>query len=183
MWADQTLKKLLSDYEFQTVIDVGSGIGEHKRALRRAGKSVIELDWSRGQLYEATSLVPADCIWASHVLEHMHNVGVALEKMRRDLRPGGVLAITVPPMKNEIVGGHVSLWNAGLLLYRLILAGFDCSRAAVKTYGYNVSVIVERRDLKLPRLAHDEGDIEKLADFFPLPVKQGFDGFIEELNW
>lgn len=100
------------------------------------------------------------------------------------LKDGGVLAITVPPLKREIVGGHVSLWNAGLLLYRLILAGFDCQNASVLTYGYNISVIIEKRRIDLPSdLKFANGDLEKLSDYFPFDVKQGFDGDIAMINW
>ena len=90
---------------------------------------------------------------------------------------------SVPPLKHQIVGGHVSLWNAGLLLYRLILAGFDCSNAAVKSYGYNISVVVRRRNIQLPKLIRDSGDIAQLSAYFPKPVNHGFDGRIDELNW
>ena len=89
----------------------------------------------------------------------------------------------MPPMKDAIVGGHVSLWNAGMLIYRLVLAGFDCRQAAVKTYGYNISVVVRKRVAHLPELAMDAGDIERLAQFFPMPVAQDFDGRISQLNW
>jgi hypothetical protein len=117
------------------------------------------------------------------VLEHQRNPGAFLDKVRRDLRPGGWLVVTVPPMKREIVGGHVTLWNAGLLLYQLILAGFDCREAAVRSYAYNVTVITRNRPVQLPWLAHDEGDIERLAEFFPNGAHQGFNGDIERLNW
>ena len=80
-------------------------------------------------------------------------------------------------------GGHLSLWNAGLLLYNLILAGFDCRSAAVKTYDYNVSVIVRKKAAPLPELTYDFGDIEKLSQFFPFEAKHGFDGNIESINW
>lgn len=184
MFSEEALNKLLADYKFETVLDIGSGSGVHADIFRRNGKFVIPIDWKDGVRYETMQLSePVDCIWASHVLEHMHDVGFALDKMRHDLRPGGVLAVTVPPLKHEIVGGHVSLWNAGLLLYRLILAGFDCSQAAVRSSGYNVSVIVRRKDARLPELAHDAGDIERLAHLFPMPVAQGFDGRIESVNW
>lgn len=184
MWAEAALRKLVVDYDFETVLDVGAGRGDHAAQFRKAGKRVTAFDWADGATYEETEFAePFDCLWASHVLEHMHNVGFALEKMRRDLKPGGVLAVTVPPMKHEIVGGHVSLWNAGLLLYRLILAGFDCSKAAILSEGYNISVIVERVDADLPKLKHDAGDIEALAQFFPFDARQEFDGRIERLNW
>lgn len=126
---------------------------------------------------------PFDAIWCCHVLEHQRNVGAFLEKCFADLKDGGWLAVTVPPRKDEIVGGHLTLWNAGLLLYNLILAGFDCSGASVKTYGYNVSVIVRKRRANLPALKMDCGDIESLAEFFPMPVEQGFSGLIGGINW
>ncbi|HSH29766.1 MAG TPA: hypothetical protein VK971_07660, partial [Thiohalobacter sp.] len=114
---------------------------------------------------------------------HQVDPGAFLRRMYRDLKPGGVLAVTVPPLKHEIVGGHVTLWNAGLLLYQLIMAGFDCSQARVGTYGYNISVIVERQGFNMPDLKHDCGDIETLAPYFPLPVWQGFDGRVGDIGW
>ena len=91
--------------------------------------------------------------------------------------------ISVPPLRHNIVGGHVSLWNAGLLLYNLILAGFDCSEASVKQYGYDISVVVQKKEAILPELNYDHGDIEVLAKFFPMKVKQGFHGQLDEINW
>lgn len=170
------------------VLDIGSGDGEHAAAFRAAGFDVttislrepadVVMDYAQ---YQPDVLF--DGIWASHVLEHQRNPGAFLEKCKRDLRPSGWLAVTVPPMKPEVVGGHVALFNAGILLYHLILAGFDCRNAMVKTYDYNVSVIVQNIPAVLPDLAMDCGDIERLAHLFPMPVAQGFDGRIESLNW
>jgi hypothetical protein len=71
------------------------------------------------------------------------------------------------------------------LLYNLILAVYDCSKASAITDGYDVSVIVQRGEepLRLPELAMDAGDIELLAPFFPMPASQGFDGNISAINW
>ena len=124
-----------------------------------------------------------DSIWCSHVLEHQRNPGLFLEKIRNDVRPGGVVAITVPPYRTELVGGHIHLGNAGHLLYNMILAGFDCSKARVGVYGYNISVIVQRVDAVLPELSMDVGDIELLKQFFPFEVEQGMDGDFESHNW
>lgn len=97
------------------------------------------------------------------------------------------------PYKSEIVGGHVCLWNAGLLLYRLVLAGNDCSSAHVKKYGYNVSVIVEKKSINvLDRIGYDVGDIRKLKEYLPQNIEYYdeflgrdilFEGNILELNW
>lgn len=127
-----------------------------------------------------------DCVWASHVLEHLHSPVEWLKNWRERLSPDGVLAVTVPLRKDEIVGGHINLYNAGLLIYQAVLAGFDCSAAAVRTYGQEVSLIVRKpsKPIRLPELKHDAGDLETLAHLFPPGCgRQGFDGMIERLNW
>jgi SAM-dependent methyltransferase len=161
--------------------------------LREKNKKVVTIDLDTGykikpdiiddyNSYQFTDKF--DLIWCSHVLEHQLNVNFFLRKIWHDLKPGGIYAITVPPMKSQVVGGHVTVWNAGLLLYNLVLAGFDCSKCHVKKYGYNISVVGRKKKAKLPKgLKMDQGDIEKLAEFFPLPVQQDFNGDIQKLNW
>ncbi len=169
------------------MLDIGSGGGVHAEKLKRAGKSVTTVSLVPpadivGD-YLSAVIEPIDCIWASHVLEHQPNPGHFLSKCFNDLKENGILAVTVPPLKHEIVGGHVTLWNAGLLIYQLILAGFDCSEAMVKTYGYNISVIVRKVRAELSDLVMDRGDIERISHLFPFPAYHGFDGRLEEINW
>jgi SAM-dependent methyltransferase len=186
VFADEALERFAALADVRSVLDIGSGAGEQAAFLRARGKLVTTVSLGRADVvadYLTTNLGPVDGIWASHVLEHMPNVGAFLGKCFSDLRDDGVLAVTVPPAKHEIVGGHVSLWNAGLLLYRLVLAGFDCRAARVGTYGYNVSVIVRKVPAVLPALAMDAGDIERLAEFFPVAVAQGFDGELPNIGW
>lgn len=189
MHADAAFRACLELPGARTVLDVGSGAGEHAAAFRARGLNVTTVDLAPGAdvtgdyLDMRFGLAGFDIVWASHVLEHQRNPGRFLERLSADCSLGGWLAITVPPMKDEVVGGHVALFNAGVLLYQLILAGINCRHAAVRTYGYNVSVIVRNERAVLPPLKQDAGDIERLAEFFPLPVYQGFDGRIERLNW
>ena len=197
MYAEQALRVLLRDYKFKTVLDVGCGSGQHAEAFLRAGKSVTVCDIDLSKLKDDTRnrcaaareelahcVGPYEAIWASHVLEHQLRPNWFLTTLREKLIDGGVLAVTVPPLKHNIVGGHVSLWNAGLLLYHLALARFDCSKARVKRYGYNISVIVTKREIVVPPLVHDRGDIAALQDFLPVAVKgDTFNGDIAELNW
>ena len=97
----------------------------------------------------------------------------------------------MPPLKDRIVAGHVSLWNAGLLLYRLVLAGFDCSEASVRSYGYNVSVILKKKAIDiLGELVFDAGDIETIKPYLPEQIEYipdlrdlSYDGRIDSINW
>ncbi len=179
------------------MLDVGSGAGEQARVLRLAGRRVTTVSMEPPADFVGDFVrqrfIPAgfDAIWASHVLEHQPDVGAFLRRCFHLLRPDGVMAVTVPPMKHAIVGGHLTVWNAGLLLYNLVIAGFDCSKARVSpNYSsgpgyppYNISVIVRKREAKLPALRFDSGDILRLAQFFPVPVWEGFDGQMAGVNW
>lgn len=198
--ADQALEYCLVKYgqQINRVLDVGSGQGLHAKVFKDHNKEVVTLDasdhWGKpdvlGRLEERLQTLnakgPYDLIWCSHVLEHQRNVGKFLEALHLLMRESDLLAITVPPPKHEIVGGHITLWNIGLLLYNLVLAGFDCRLAHCKAYGYNMSVIVKKKTiegLKDLGLHMDNGDIEKLSKYFPLDAKQGFRGDISMLQW
>ena len=110
-----------------------------------------------------------DYVICSHVLEHQLNVNSFLKKLYSLIENDGFLAITVPPARSTIVGGHLTNWNAGLLLYNLVLAGFDCSNAKILAYGYNISIIVQkkRKVSVIPSLGYDVGDIRLIKPFLP----------------
>lgn len=183
--ATEALDKALS-LPCATVLDVGCGDGFHAHRFRQEGRQVttVSLIPPADILgdYLALDLPKFDLIWASHVLEHQRSPGLFLDKCFNDLNDGGWLCVTVPPAKPELVGGHVTIWNEGLLLYQLILAGFDCKNASVKRYGYNISVVVQKVPADLPELINDFGDIEALARFFPVSIKHG-DIIEGPINW
>jgi hypothetical protein len=52
-----------------------------------------------------------------------------------------------------------------MLLYHLVITGFDCRQARILTYGYNVSVVLQKVDNGLPR--HSWADKDDAAKFFP----------------
>lgn len=191
MLAGLALDTALERFAFTSVLDIGSGQGLHADRFRQAGKIVHAIDasdhWGRADERVAfDAFDPSlrfDLVWASHVLEHQVDPGAFLRKLRRHVGPGGYFAVTVPPAKPQIVGGHVTIWNEGLLLYNLILAGFDCAGVSVKRYGYNITVMGQAIEADLPALCQDQGDIERLARFFPCQVAQGFHGDLPTLNW
>ena len=170
----------VKDLEFGSVLDIGSGGGLHSAHFRDLSKQVTTVNLEPPADYVGDyldiDLPQHDLIWASHVLEHQPNPNLFLKKCFEDC--GRYFAVTVPPLKHEIVGGHLTLWNAGLMIYNMVIAGWDCRHANVLTYGYNISVIVEKKKAVLPVLRMDSGDIERLSGFFPFPASQGFNGNI-----
>ncbi|MES0869499.1 class I SAM-dependent methyltransferase [Pseudovibrio sp. SCP19] len=198
--AEHGLYKLISDCDFKTVLDVGSGSGKHAEVLHRHKKVVTALDfgvslhasdgvdessWKKivGNFYDFQVPEKFDCVWASHVLEHQPDPGAFIRRCRELVKEDGYIAITVPPLKHIIVGGHLTLWNAGLLLYQLVFNGIDCKDAAILTYGYNITIIVQNKPRADMHLDWDYGDIKRLKPYFPEFIKEPFEGQISRWNW
>lgn len=186
----QAIERVVKYDDITTVLDIGSWNGDHARYLRKYGKKVSTVDFNIQADYHGNyldlELPQFDCIWCSHTLEHQTNVGQFLKKCFNDLKDNGILAVTVPSMEKygtKVVDGHMTYWNAGVLLYNLILAGFDCSEARVATYSDEVSVITRKIAANLPKISSDRGEISRLAKFFPMDVSQGFDGSVREVRW
>lgn len=193
------LSHVLSIKDIKTVLDVGSGGGEHALEFANSGRSVHCIDYGTSVYVRNSDVIGSvetddriksttgdfmhiepeetyDLVWCSHILEHQLNPNLFLKKCLSHICDGGWIAVTVPPLKHQIVGGHVSLWNAGVLLYHLIMAGNDCSQALVMNYGYNISVVVRKAPIDIPSLDYDSGDIKRLERFFPPECPEGFDG-------
>jgi SAM-dependent methyltransferase len=187
--AGDAIEKLLNEFDFLTVLDIGCGKGTHTDIFKSHNKIVTSTDYTSrfsgvvSGLYQDLTFEPHDLTWASHVLEHQLNVNSFLKKVRSETKEGGYTCITVPPLKHNIVGGHVCLWNAGLLLYNLVLAGFNCKNASIKKYGYNITVIAKADTFKIPKLKYDSGDITALKPWLPEFCQENFNGNIEIWNW
>lgn len=205
MFATKTIDFVLNNFSFETVLDVGSGAGEQANIFLRNNKTVTCIDNGNSIYYNRYKNInnsklkliicnfntfntneKYDLVWCSHILEHQKNVGFFIEKCYSLVNDNGLLCITVPPMKKNIVGGHLTVWNTGLLLYNLVINGIDCSEANCCEYGYNISVVVKKKtkiDIDSLELSYDNGDIEKLQKYFPINVSQNFNGNIESINW
>ena len=185
MYGALALEKLIEEYDFETVIDIGSGAGSQSKLLESNGKKVRRIDIRKtGENYMTTELEKYDCAWCCHVLEHQPNINLFLKKITNDVVKGGIIAITVPPAKDEIVGGHISIWNAGLLVYNLVMAGIDCSMAKIKQYGYNISAIVRNYTFEMPSdLYSDKNELEVLSEYLPSFIGHDKTGVIGSYNW
>jgi SAM-dependent methyltransferase len=198
------LAKLITEYEFQTVLDIGSGQGSATRIFRHVGKDVTTVEiikeWDADYRCDYLDIeLPQqyDLIWCSHILEHQRDVGRFLEKTLRDLKDGGILALTVPNKGYDIlILGHVNLFNTSLLLYNLICAGYDCSKAIANTYEGNLSVIVRKVPNGLDRTAFaqvpfgnpagnrpEAGHLQDVYKFFPIPTTDYMLADIPSINW
>lgn len=192
------------------ILDMGTGSGLAARHFAEAGWDVTATGFNMesylhgSALPETVKVLPDvdicnahefadgsfDAIWLAHVLEHVSNPGLALAELRRLLKPDGWLFITVPPHKENVVGGHVNTgWTVGSLMYVLADAGFGLANGRFVQHGYNVFGMVERGPGPLPAgtLRRANGDLEILhregrfpAGFVP---KQGFKGGLKYVNW
>lgn len=207
---NEALEYVLKNYAFCTVLDVGCGEGIQSNIFLEHGKNVTALDYGNSFYFKKRQnnndikLIIADInkyegnevydlVWCSAVLEHQLNPHSFLCKLHSLVKENGILAITVPSLDTQtfVHGGHVSLWNAGVLLYHLVLAGFDCSDAHIKRYGGNISVVLEKRSVNvLDEIDYDRGDIRKLRKYLPVNIQyinagddDHFLGDIECLNW
>ena len=149
------------------VLDMGAGGGRHAFAVYRRGAAVIALDRSEHDLREVQVMfgamelegeVPAganaqtvrgdayrlpfedacfDRVIAAEVLEHLPADTDAMAELTRVLKPGGLLAVTVPrwlPEKvcwalsdayHQVEGGHVRIYKGSELLDRLEAGGLE----------------------------------------------------------
>jgi SAM-dependent methyltransferase len=178
-----------------SVLDVGSGGGEHAVAFAKAGAKVTCVDFGtsiyaeRMQPNSGIDVVHADfskwnpsqkfdLVWASHVLEHQRNPGSFIEKLIDCCASDGYVVITVPVPHRRLWGGHLSLWTPGILAYNIVMCGVDISGAQV-FYGYReTSIIFKPLRFVLPDLTFDNGDLDVLAKYLPKFVRENSDPWV-----
>lgn len=140
LYSPLTLLKLVKHFQFDSVLDIGSAAGGATKIFRHLGKKCTSCEISPG--YDADYKQdyidikfpePFDAIWCSQVLEHQRNIGLFLNKVFDDLKDDGVLALTSPQwVDKRLLFGHCNQLTPLLLIYHLVMAGFDCSRICLK---------------------------------------------------
>ncbi len=149
------------------VLDMGCGAGRHAFELYRRGADVVALDMDADELNGVAEMFEAmkaegeaplhaqanavrgnayqlpfpdasfDRIVAAEVLEHLPEDSRAMAELTRVLRPGGMIAVSVPrwlPEKvcwalsddyHEVEGGHVRVYKGDVLEKRLTATGLE----------------------------------------------------------
>jgi SAM-dependent methyltransferase len=151
------------------LLDLGCGFGRHAYEWLRRGAQVVACDMASEELREVRALFEAmvlageappsgmavttagdatrlpfpdgtfDRVIASEVMEHIPDDEGALDELLRVLKPGGVLAVTIPSWLPEklcwllsdeyhapkAVGGHVRIYTEAELRAKMRAAGFE----------------------------------------------------------
>ncbi len=194
------LAKILTEYDFETVLDIGSASGVCARAFRFLGKNLTAIDVFPNHPTDGNADHLAmslnrqfDLVWCSHALERRRNVGAFLDQVFDALRDDGIAAITVPSALSPLIIGHPNIFTPLHVIYHLVLAGFDCRDARVKSYDWQFTVIVRKRWNGLPRsnvaTTHFPLDVRNfhpdLLKFFPVEIPENGHtwGEVEGINW
>ena len=205
-YSHQALARLIAEYEFSNILEIGSRNGTAARAFEFLGKEVTTVEIATG--FEADHQddylqvdfgKQFDAIWCSHVLEHQRHAGKFLEKLYRDLKEGGVLALTVPSALSPLMIGHCNIYTPLHLIYNLVLAGFDCSEVKSKCYDWQFSIILKKQSNNIPSMSvaaehmgidrKDNSYIPHLLNFFPPQISSRMTkdghiwGEIDSINW
>ena len=160
-WAWERRRAMLLDAvrPGERVLDLGCGAGRFVAALRDAGAEPVGVEIAQAALDRAARNAPGadlrllegdgslplehasvDVVWCSEVLEHVPDTAHLLLEVRRVLRPGGRLLVTVPfhgRVKGTLLalvrfdahfdplGQHVRFYTRSSLARTLEQSGFE----------------------------------------------------------
>lgn len=141
---DKRIRWLTSKVEFESVLDIGSGIGVFPSALHKMGFTVWATEANKDSQRFINSVgIPCferipkyakwDVVSMVHLLEHFENPLPILEEVKPILKKQGKLFIEVPSAKefdelgqdnDEFNSCHCSFFNANTLTKTLNKAGY-----------------------------------------------------------
>lgn len=162
------------------VLDVGSADGPSAEWFRRQASSSVALDidvrglTGDGVCGSALALPFADgsfdALAAFDVIEHCEPESVALREMHRVLRPGGVIAVSVPAYQwawteFDVANGHHRRYTKERLIDAVTAAGFAVDRS---TYAFT-SVFPMFTAERLFRRIRDRGHTTAAVDVVQVP--------------
>jgi len=139
--ADNTIAELPFEVGTMRILDLGCGPGHYTEALRRAGATVVPVDFDAGELTAAgrppTGALAADAhrlpvpdrsmdgVFCSNLLEHTRDTQGVLTEIARVLKPGGWAWVSwtnwySPWGGHEITPFHYLGPRLGLAAYRRV---------------------------------------------------------------
>jgi SAM-dependent methyltransferase len=185
----QAVKYLYNTYDFLEVVDLGCGKGQYHKLFpsnvkihavdnfkRIESEKLPNVTYHNMNLFDYNPDRKFDCVMSSHVIEHIPNLDDYIDKHFSLLKDDGVFCILFPKPKGQIVGGHVHIYNMGLILYNLVRNGIDCSKAKMVAKGHTLGVMSQYKKFDLPVLKSNRYDIDLLSKYFPFNAKHAFDG-------
>lgn len=159
-----------------SILDVGVGGGATSWKLCKYGFKVTGISLADPPFkhenythikdrFENTDL-NADIVWCSHVLEHVPNIGLFIEKLIQ--ATDKTLCVVVPNDPTSLlVAGHLSFWTPAHLMYNLVVNGLDCREAKYYTHGRDIGLKVDKVLRPEIELNYDRGDLKLLQPYFP----------------
>jgi SAM-dependent methyltransferase len=164
-WERRRALLLAEVHPGERVLDLGCGAGRFLTALKDAGADPVGVEIAEAaaeraratgvevRLVEPDGTLPFghgefDLVWCSEVLEHIPDVAAVLHEVRRVLKPGGRLLLTVPHHGRlqvavialtrfdahfDPLGQHLRFYTATSLAATLREAGFEDVR--VRPWG------------------------------------------------
>jgi SAM-dependent methyltransferase len=164
--------------------DVGAGNGFVTRALQDAGISVVALEPGQSGAAAAVNRGVGEVICGTlealqlpdaalegaglfDVIEHLPDPRPLLREVRRVLRPGGVLAVTVPALgwlwsDADVLAGHARRYRRAQLVEELSDCGFTVVRSTYHFAAAVPPVLVQRRLKRRHHPANPDAQLEHL---------------------
>ena len=165
------------------ILDVGSSTGTNLRMLRDAGFTSfqgVDISTESQRFCESKGLGPVrlgsildlpyanssfDLVLITDVIEHVDDDATALGEVRRVLRPGGLVLITVPAFMSlwgpqDIVAEHKRRYRIPQLRARIERSHFDIVERYYFNYLLFLPILCARRMLRLFAVPiRSEGDL------------------------
>ncbi|TRL31731.1 methyltransferase domain-containing protein [Rhizobium straminoryzae] len=197
------LARLLDLPSAKRVLDIGPGWQDRAPHLLAAGKtlSVAVRDDASGDTIAGVSRIPFplapeeqtepfDAVMACHALQREANPHRFLRALHAALSEEGCLLLSVPSLRFPLLSGDLTLWTGGLLLYHLVLAGFDCREAGLQVDRGELCLALVKRSCPawtegtaLPALESLRPLLPPQLDFIAEAEGHCFNGDIRRLNW
>lgn len=179
----------------ETVLDIAVGPGKHAQSFIANGAKVTGMDVIPPKIehenythiqspYEIAELNEKfDVVFSCHTLEHVPNVQHFLVHLAKWCKEDGHLCISVPPSKDRLHVGHLTLWTPAHLIYNLIRAGWDCRDALWYTEYMSIGVAVQKKpEIDLKWTTGMPSETLSLNQFTPIIVNHEDDAWWAD-NW